>query len=353
MLHISFGILVLNGQPFIRYNLRSLYPWAHQIIVSEGACRSAKAIAREDGHSRDGTLEEIQRFQAEEDPARKVVLVSARDEGFDDGFWPEKTEMCQGFSRRATGNCLWQIDSDEFYRERDMPRIAKLLEDGVAAAILPQYSFWGGVDYVNDGMALREFDLRGSGVRVFRWGPGYRYMEHRPPTVVDASGASLRFGKVADYWTCRRMGLYRYHYCLVFPSQVFTKVNYYRVHTPEKDEQGGGYAPEISSWHEKNYMRITNPYAMHNIAGSTSWVQRFEGEHPAQVIAMMQDIKQGKIAADLRVNTDVEALLRSRRYRFTTALLGLRVAVSSTRMGYQAYRAIRAAKNRVRRLVSR
>ena len=33
---ISFGIIVLNGEPFTRYNLRALYPFAHQIIVAEG-----------------------------------------------------------------------------------------------------------------------------------------------------------------------------------------------------------------------------------------------------------------------------------------------------------------------------
>ena len=68
---ITFGIIVLNGEPFIRYNLRSLYPWAHQIVVVEGACRTAKAVATPDGHSIDGTLETIRRFQAEEDPERQ------------------------------------------------------------------------------------------------------------------------------------------------------------------------------------------------------------------------------------------------------------------------------------------
>src|SRR3546814_12365174 len=29
---ITFGMIVLNGEPFLRYNLRSLYPYAHQII---------------------------------------------------------------------------------------------------------------------------------------------------------------------------------------------------------------------------------------------------------------------------------------------------------------------------------
>ncbi len=33
---VTFGIIVLNGEPFTRYCLRSLYPFAHEIIVVEG-----------------------------------------------------------------------------------------------------------------------------------------------------------------------------------------------------------------------------------------------------------------------------------------------------------------------------
>ncbi|MFC1960142.1 hypothetical protein ACFLYO_05490 [Chloroflexota bacterium] len=32
---ISFGMIVLNGLPFVSYNLRALYPFAHRIIAVE------------------------------------------------------------------------------------------------------------------------------------------------------------------------------------------------------------------------------------------------------------------------------------------------------------------------------
>ena len=34
---ITFGIIVLNGEPFIRYCLRQLYPHAHEITRAVGA----------------------------------------------------------------------------------------------------------------------------------------------------------------------------------------------------------------------------------------------------------------------------------------------------------------------------
>lgn len=56
---VSFGIIVLNGEPFTRYCLRALYPFAHESIVVEGACQAASAIATADDHSTDGTPGEI------------------------------------------------------------------------------------------------------------------------------------------------------------------------------------------------------------------------------------------------------------------------------------------------------
>ena len=90
---ITFGMIVLNGLPFIKYNLKGLYPYAHQIIVVEGACKSASAIADENGHSNDGTLEELKIFKCEFDKEDKITIVTAEDDGKPNGFWNEKDEF--------------------------------------------------------------------------------------------------------------------------------------------------------------------------------------------------------------------------------------------------------------------
>jgi hypothetical protein len=119
---ITFGVIVLNGEPFTRYTLRSLYPFAHEIIVVEGRRRGVN-IATPDGHSRDGTLEVLRRFQAEEDPDRQghdrdgrrrrpPRRVLARREG--------RAEPA--YASRATGDYLWQVDIDEFYLARTWRR---------------------------------------------------------------------------------------------------------------------------------------------------------------------------------------------------------------------------------------
>ena len=114
---ITFGVIVLNGEPFVRYTLRSLYPFAHEIIVVEGAAPAAKNIATADGHSRDGTLGELRRFKAEEDPDGKVTVVTAEDEGRPDGWWHgEKHEQSRAYASRATGNWPARIQRETLTR---------------------------------------------------------------------------------------------------------------------------------------------------------------------------------------------------------------------------------------------
>ena len=346
LVRITFGMIVLNGEPFTRYNLRSLYPWAHQIIVVEGACNTSKAVATPDGHSIDGTVEVLRRFQAEEDFEHKVIVVSARDEGFHDGFWPEKTEMCQAFAKQATGNYLWQIDSDEFYREEDMPLIIKLLEDGVGQISFPQKSFWGGNQHINNSIYLAEFGLRGI-PRLFAWGKGHQYISHRPATVVDAMHRDVRSRGYISSQNARGLGIYMYHYCLVFPSQVLTKVGYYGVDSSAKVEQKGGFSSTIISWHESNFKHITRPFQLHNVSGCLSWIRPFRGSQPLQVVKMMADIRDGLLPVEMRQTVDIETLIRCRYYRLATFALDVMVALATSTIGYPFFRIGRGIYNKV------
>jgi hypothetical protein len=102
---ITFGMIVLNGEPFIGYNLRALYPYAYQIIVVEGAALSAKSIATPDGHSTDNTRETIRKFQEKEDIEHKVALIQM-------GFGLEKRMKCRRHMQNAQrviicGRLMW------------------------------------------------------------------------------------------------------------------------------------------------------------------------------------------------------------------------------------------------------
>ena len=230
---VTFGIIVLNGEPFTRYCLRSLYPFAHEIIVVEGGHENAFAVSTPDGHSRDATLETLYRFKEEEDPLDKVQIVVR------DGPWPQKDEFgnsktpqSRAYAERATGDYLWQVDIDEFYRPNEMAMVLDMLgaDPAITAVSFNVYPFWGGMEYISDGWRWRRGAITFH--RLFKWGPGYRYATHQPPTVWDERGRDLRGLKWVSGDALARRGVRMYHYDHLFPHQVRNKALIYQRQSP-------------------------------------------------------------------------------------------------------------------------
>jgi len=314
---ITFGMIVLNGEPFLRYNLRSLYSFAHQIIVVEGAAPGAAYIATDDGHSTDGTLETLHDFRAHDDPEDKVTIITAEDVGHPDGFWPgEKHEQSQAYAKQATGDFLWQVDVDEFYKPEDIRQIVQMLHDdpGITAASFKMITFWGGFDYITDGWYLR----RGAEIyhRLFRWGEGYEYVTHRPPTVKNPQGQNVRNLHWVSGQELAKTGIVLYHYSLLFPNQVLEKCRYYqRVEWVTRNK--------AEAWVNDCYLKLGNPYRVHNVYDFPSWLDRYEGIHPPEIEALKNDISAGKIQITPRLVDDIEAILGSWRYTLGRTFLKL------------------------------
>jgi len=311
---ITFGIIVLNGEPFMRYCLRQLYPHAHQIIVVEGGSRKAASFAP-DGHSTDGTLEVLQGFKRDEDPDDKLIVITR------EGFWSEKDEQSQAYAKVATGNWLWQIDVDEFYTHGDMEKIKQFLHanSDVTAVSFRQRPFFGGPGYWFDSYNLRA-ENTSEYHRLFRWGPGYRYTTHRPPTVVNAKGVDVRDKRWLSARDTERMGVLLYHYSLLLPQQVRNKCAYYN--DPGED-RAQAHAPQIVRWANDCYFKLGHPFRVHNVYTTISWLRRHDGATPEQIQVMWADIEAGRVDADRRQHDDIEALLARPGYRLAGNLLTL------------------------------
>ncbi|MCY4018960.1 MAG: glycosyltransferase [Chloroflexi bacterium] len=299
---VSFGLIVLNGEPFIRYTLRALYPYAREIIVVEGATPGARNIATAQGHSRDSTLETLQDFKGNEDPDDKLQIVTR------DGFWSEKDEMSQAYAERATGDYLWQVDVDEFYQPEDMETVLGILaaDPSITALSFDTITFWGAPWYTVDSWYLR----RGAAEyhRLFKWGAGYRYVTHRPPTVVDEKGRDLREGRWLRGADLRERGIRMYHYSLLLPKQVLEKSEYYsRAQWARR--QGA------LDWAQQAFLALERPYHLHNVDEYPGCLDRYRGEHPPQALQMWRDIGAPDSPYELRPRDDVEALLNSWTYR--------------------------------------
>jgi len=307
-------MIVLNGEPFTRYNIRALYPFAHEIIVVEGACSASKNCATLDGHSNDGTPNILRDFRSWEDPEQKLTIITAEDEGHPDGFWAEKDEMSQAYAKRATGDYLWQIDMDEFYHARDIQRVIKMLTENpeLKAVTFRALSFWGGLKYRTDGIYLRTGaqDFH----RLFAWGPGYEYVTHRPPTVVDEHGRNLRDLSCLTARTLASRGIYMYHYTFVFPFQVRSKFEYH-----DALDRENGLSPFIlekrKAW-LRNYFDLRDPFLIDDtsVISGPSWIRRFRGEHPEGILQLKNDIIQRNIILEQRKTEDIESLLMSLWY---------------------------------------
>ena len=336
-IRITFGMIVLNGEPFVKYNLSSVYPLAHQIIVVEGACLSSASVAGPDGHSTDSTLESLYKFKRELDPDDKVIIVTATDEGFADGFWPEKDEMSRAYAKRATGNYLWQIDSDEFYHEEQMARLIDILRTKKPNMVsFPMITFWGSPNYIVDGFYLIR-DKHDQIPRLFEWGPGYTYATHRPATVLDQQGTDLR----KKFWLhandLKRLQIYMYHYSLLFPHQVLDKVVYYKNRLNSR----------IDTWEESVYLRLERPFHTHNVYQHISWLERFLGDQPAAIRAMMVDIEKQTVKVTQRDCADVEKLLAKQSYNIAATLLRSCARIMTVQPFYFFYRACGAINRRV------
>ena len=295
---ISFGMIVLNGEPFLRYNLRALYPYAHEIIVVEGAAPAAANIATPDGHSRDRTLETLADFKAHEDPHDKLQIVTR------DGFWSEKDEMSKAYAERASGDYLWQVDVDEFYPPAAIEAVIDLLrmDAPISAVSFNTVTFWGAPDVRVDSWYLR----RGAAEyhRLFKWGGEYRYATHRPPTVIDAEGRDLRTKKWLRGDFMAAHGIEMLHYSLLLPKQVLEKCDYY-------SRADWAQRRDALDWARHNWLALKRPFRCHNVAEYPGCLYRYAGAHPPEIKRMWRDINQPDSGIEVRQRDDIDRLLGS------------------------------------------
>ena len=272
---LSFGMIVLNGEPFINYNLGNLYPHAHEILIVEGAVEKFAHAATSDGHSLDNTVDIIKSFP---DPENKIKLIQR------DGFWPEKDEMSNAYMEVCTGDYIWQVDIDEFYKPKDIEKVRDIL------AADPDISR---VD-VRSVCFLRSFNARVMGatliygadefIRIFIFKPGYRYVTHRPPTLADETGQPFQHTKILRASDLEKLGIVQYHYSYVIHDYVKSKSDYY-----SRMSWGGGHEDGLH-WFNQQWCSLSNPLRAHIQNFPPSWLVPFKGEHPEVITRMIKDI---------------------------------------------------------------
>ncbi len=296
---MSYVMIVVNGEPFISYQLSSLYPYAHEIIIVEGATEKFAAAATAEGHSTDRTLEVIAGFP---DPDHKIKLVRR------DGTWAEKVDMCNAYMPLVTGDIIWQIDVDEFYHPWVHEYVARLFDDDkeLDRVSFRVRDFFASLDYevVGATPVLGLSDVR----RAHRFASGDRWLSHRPPTLLDASGHLKPIRKEIMAPEMLAKGIYMFHATTLFEKQTRDKLGYYHRLWQESHE-------EPARWMDESWHNFRNPLNLIGIGGYAAWIERFKEPLPPQLEQMMADIKNGRHPQyRLRDNSDIERYLASPRY---------------------------------------
>ncbi|MBN2272083.1 MAG: glycosyltransferase, partial [Sedimentisphaerales bacterium] len=268
----SFIMIVLNGMPFIEYSLKSVYDFAHEIIIVEGAVENCMFAANSAGGSTDGSAEFIESFP---DPQNKIKLIRGR--------WPEKCEMQNEALKHVTGNYVWLIDSDEVYKKEDIEKIKRILRSDPSITqvnFIPD-NFWKGLDYifVSSRFFEGEFHCR----RLFKYVPGAVFTTHRPPTMVwPGHDRTTEQMNPLDGTATREMGIVLYHYGYVLDGQVKQKVELYRRYGWDRHwklDLGKWYEECFLKWTPENRQEIDSEYPIWT-GDINSRTQLFNGTHP-------------------------------------------------------------------------
>lgn len=217
---ISFGMIVFNGDYVLKENLESIYPFAHEIVISEGPVAHYQKQGFKE--STDDTLNIIKNFP---DPDRKIKLIQ--------GPWSNKDSMCHAFLKPMTGDYVWHVDSDEIYKPEDMQKVIEYLEknkDSCYSMSFKLCSFYGGFKRQISGFE-ETFEVH----RIKKIIPGKsRWLTHRPPTMIwPPTGKKCREMGHVNHNVTDKWGIRIFHYSFVFPTQVKAKTKYYYDRSPK------------------------------------------------------------------------------------------------------------------------
>ena len=213
MPRVTFGIIVLNGMPWLEPCKQSIAPYG-PIVCAEGPVEWWATQGRTT--STDGTNEVLNKFGiptvhgtfAEKDEESNAYMPLV----------PEDTEF------------LFMCDSDEIWDAGTLEGIFKALDSGdVDSMAFSPHTFYGGFERVLCGFE-EEFQWH----RVQRWYPGAKWATHRPPAINAPDGRPWREHRHVDNVETRRRGWRFAHPSYVLPSQVMDKVVYYRARNPDR-----------------------------------------------------------------------------------------------------------------------
>ena len=230
---ITSGTLLFNGnnlmpEGMLKAQLDQLYYLSDQIIIVEGATKADKTSHYYDGNatpftpdgkSTDNCLDVVRSYP---DPEKKITIIESA------GFWNGKTQMCNEWSKIATGDYIWQVDMDEFYFKKDIDKIKDILAKYDPNIIhFFANNFWGDFRHCINETSPHTWGNEAPWMRIFKHKPGCSWERHEPPTYMFPDGTKVNDTKVIPRDETLRIGVKMFHYNYVTPQQINFKTQFY------------------------------------------------------------------------------------------------------------------------------
>jgi len=226
-MRITIGMIVFNAisvlpENMLKLCIENMYDIADEFIIVEGATNGYDGYTipfTNNGRSSDGTLEFLQELNLKY-PKIKII--------YKDGFWNGKTEMCNAYASISTGDYLWQLDSDEFYKKEDQIKILELLNKQKPDAVhFYANHFFGGFDYcIDERTTSWGNDI--PWMRIFKNKPlKSKWLSHEPPNYI-CDGLICNQGIVITRENTLKDGIKMYHYSYVDEKQIRFKDIFFR-----------------------------------------------------------------------------------------------------------------------------
>ena len=267
-------MIVFEGDYVLKECLEQVYPFAHQILIAEGPVDYWQRQGRTT--STDRTNEILDNFP---DPENKIKITH--------GQYSEKDDQCKAYMKFIDDDTdyLWNLDSDEVYKSKDLENIISFLEKYEPTSVgVRSCSFYGGLDNYLTGFELN----RDNFLRIFKYQPGSTWLTHRPPTM--KYNPDIPRKHVDSNTLYDMIGAQMYHYSYVFPDQVYKKVSYYKDSVSKElcidDYFNQIYLPWVTGDESKKMQIETKWLGVHefkpNVRGGC-FTNKFSGQHPRSI----------------------------------------------------------------------
>ena len=277
MTTIAYIMNIINGEPFTKYQLDSIYRFANQIIIVEGAYKNFSHAATEGGHSLDSTLQSIRNYP---DPKNIIKLIS------DDGFYDERAEMCNVLLDYVTSDVIWQLDADEFYLPETHNYIKKCFSEDpeLDRVSFHFYNFFASLNYRIVGYEARQLHNVN---RVHRFHKGDRWLSQRPPTLSTCDGREKVVRKHLDGLDLETKGHVMLHATLMFQEQIFSKFKFYT--------KKGSVVADPENHIQNIWTRFRDKLNVGGFKNSVTYLKKVDVDIPKELFQLVKDIESDAI----------------------------------------------------------